>query len=503
MSKQHFSIMLRERNTFVLKARSGNDERLHAITLNVNVREQDLAHFNGRSGAGGDKTVQGRWSHVVAVAVSGCWSCWTAMKLSKRLMREMGDLRQLDQLIKTKAKDGTHTLELPDVTVQWQVAEEPGLPNVLQRVQGDDGSSQQTTGRVPSTAEPDGKYRPLPVRKLVVAVWMYPPHVEIPPTGDRIPVASDATTQDFFGKDDAESVEESEDRSLKRSAEKPPALHDIFHSSRREQDMGCAASTERQVELWPTKLEKVMPEFAETVRVNADADRLTRSNMVLHLGKGRRDSYVLAASGMASIHSADVICTLLTQQDWISIRTRFCQIIGRTLHSRKSKKPIHAFGFGDSRTADRYVFTFLPTEVLAERYTEITPELVLGGPTNFAPISITPFVKLKRVERVKYSSLSQVTSEKETSQAVAEASKYALSIIVVGVGDGPWKEMEQYKSTLPTRKFENFHFVNLNRVMRENPEQPALSLAIAALAHIPDQLAAIRRLGLLQTSKND
>ncbi|KAG2790588.1 hypothetical protein JG687_00000342 [Phytophthora cactorum] len=199
MSKQHFSIMLRERNTFVLKARSGNDERLHAITLNVNVREQDLAHFNGRSGAGGDKTVQ-RLLELL-----------DGDEAFQALMREMGDLRQLDQLIKTKAKDGTHTLELPDVTVQWQVAEEPGLPNVLQRVQGDDGSSQQTTGRVPSTAEPDGKYRPLPVRKLVVAVWMYPPHVEIPPTGDRIPVASDATTQDFFGKDDAESVEESEE----------------------------------------------------------------------------------------------------------------------------------------------------------------------------------------------------------------------------------------------------------------------------------------------------
>ncbi|KAF4046094.1 hypothetical protein GN244_ATG01435 [Phytophthora infestans] len=190
--------MLRERNTFVLKARSGSDERLHAITLNVNVREQDLTHFNGRNGAGADKAVQ----RLLELLDDD--------EAFQALVREISDLRQLDQLIKTKAKDGTHTLELPDVTVQWQVAEEPGLPSVLQRVQ-DDGDSQSTTGRVPSTTEPAGKYRPLPVRKLVVAVWMYPPHVEIPPTGDRIPVASDANKQDFFRKDDAGSVEDAEE----------------------------------------------------------------------------------------------------------------------------------------------------------------------------------------------------------------------------------------------------------------------------------------------------
>ncbi|KAG7381937.1 hypothetical protein PHYPSEUDO_005464 [Phytophthora pseudosyringae] len=194
----HFAGMLRERNTFVLKARSGSDERLHALTLHVNVREQDLRHFNGRDGEGGAKAVQ-RLLELL-----------DGDEAFQALVREVDDLRQLDQLVKAKAKDGTRTLELPDVTVQWQVAEEPGLPSVLQRVQGADGSDQlPTAGRVPSTAEPAGRYRPLPVRKLVVAVWMYPPHVEIPPTGDRIPAASDAARQDFFvGADDAGSESE-------------------------------------------------------------------------------------------------------------------------------------------------------------------------------------------------------------------------------------------------------------------------------------------------------
>lgn len=51
--------MLRERNTFVLKARSGRDERQHALTLNVNARSQDLGHFNGKNGAEGPKRC--RW----------------------------------------------------------------------------------------------------------------------------------------------------------------------------------------------------------------------------------------------------------------------------------------------------------------------------------------------------------------------------------------------------------------------------------------------------------
>ncbi|KAE8883415.1 hypothetical protein PF005_g116 [Phytophthora fragariae] len=180
--------MLRERNTFVLKARNGRDERQHALTLSVNVRAQDLSHFNGRNGAGG------------AEAVQRLLQALDDDEAFQALVREMDDLRQLDALVKAKAKDGTHTLELPDMTVQWQVVEESGLPSVLQRV--------KTEVPAAAASTEGGRYRPLPVRKLVVAVWLYPPHVEIPPTGERIPVG-DADKQGFFADvDDDDSVEE-------------------------------------------------------------------------------------------------------------------------------------------------------------------------------------------------------------------------------------------------------------------------------------------------------
>ncbi|KAG1693657.1 hypothetical protein DVH05_023060 [Phytophthora capsici] len=267
--------------------------------------------------------------------------------------------------------------------------------------------------------------------------------------------------------------------------------------------MGCVASIQQHGE-WRDTAFQSLRELQGVLRWSG----LHSTNLIIGVDFTRSNMWNGKHSfGGRCLHSIDPEGVLLNPYQIV------INIIGRTLQSRKSKRPIHVFGFGDSFTADRCVFTFLPDgspcrgvgQVL-QRYTEIAPELVLGGPTNFAPIIY------HAIRQVKASGTShilviiadgQVTSEKETSQAIVEASKYALSIIVVGVGDGPWEAMERYKATLPKRKFENFHFVNFNQVVSENPEQPALGFATAALAHIPDQLAAIRRLGLMQSNGSE
>ena len=50
----------------------------------------------------------------------------------------------------------------------------------------------------------------------------------------------------------------------------------------------------------------------------------------------------------------------------------------------------------------------------------------------------------------------QMEEAEATLSALVRASYYPLSIIMIGVGDGPWGLMEDCDDLLPARKFDNF-----------------------------------------------
>ncbi|XP_011652307.1 E3 ubiquitin-protein ligase RGLG1 [Cucumis sativus] len=201
-------------------------------------------------------------------------------------------------------------------------------------------------------------------------------------------------------------------------------------------------------------------------------------------------------------------------------------IVGKTLSAFDDDNLIPCFGFGDASTHDQDVFGFYPEgrfcdgfEDVLNRYREIVPHLRLAGPTSFAPVieMATSIVdksggqyhvlliiadgQVTRSVDTEHGRLSP--QEKKTVDAIVAASNFPLSIILVGVGDGPWDTMREFDDNIPARAFDNFQFVNFTAIMSKNVPQPRkeTEFALAALMEIPSQYKATLELNLLGTRK--
>ncbi|CAN1153648.1 E3 ubiquitin-protein ligase RGLG1 [Linum perenne] len=197
-------------------------------------------------------------------------------------------------------------------------------------------------------------------------------------------------------------------------------------------------------------------------------------------------------------------------------------IIGKTLAAFDEDNLIPCFGFGDATTHDQDVFSFYPEErscngfeEVLSRYREIVPNLRLAGPTSFGPI-IEKAMTIVEESGGQYHVLliiadGQVTrsvdtehgrlspQEQKTVNAIVEASKLPLSIVLVGVGDGPWDMMKEFDDNIPARDFDNFQFVNFTELMSKNVDQSRkeTQFALSALMEIPSQYKATMELNLL------
>ncbi|WAQ96514.1 CPNA2-like protein [Mya arenaria] len=179
--------------------------------------------------------------------------------------------------------------------------------------------------------------------------------------------------------------------------------------------------------------------------------------------------------------------------------------LGETLEPFKEEADeILIVGFGDKKVKDKGTFRLSQERCetfydVFNAYNEVTKHIQLSGPTNFAPVIYEAINTVKRT--LKYHILiivadGQVVEEKLTHDAIIEASHYPLSIVVIGVGDGPWGVMEDWDDRIRGRKFDNLQFVDYHKVTSK-AKNPDVALALAALMEIPDQYREIKELGLL------
>ena len=127
----------------------------------------------------------------------------------------------------------------------------------------------------------------------------------------------------------------------------------------------------------------------------------------------------------------------------------------------------------------------------------------MSGPTTFAPM-ICQAIEMSKETGNQYMILilltdGDVSDMDADMKALQETSNYPLSVVAVGLGDGPFKRMRILEDSTSGRRFSNFHFVNFTKIELKagTCESPEMMLATATMQEIPSQYASIERLGYL------
>ena len=193
---------------------------------------------------------------------------------------------------------------------------------------------------------------------------------------------------------------------------------------------------------------------------------------------------------------------------------RVISIIGKTLNPFTEEGKVFAYGFGDVITQDTSVFNITRKEGFPCRdfkdvlgkYNDMVKDVVLSGPTSFAPIirrSMRHVVESgNKFHILVIIADGQMENEGPTVSAIIEASKLPLSIVLVGVGDGPWDIMEEFDDHLPGRKFDNFQFVDFHSSTKETKNSEAV-FALSALMEVPVQFQNMVEMGYFSGQKEE
>ncbi|KAH0515643.1 RNA-binding protein 12 [Microtus ochrogaster] len=184
--------------------------------------------------------------------------------------------------------------------------------------------------------------------------------------------------------------------------------------------------------------------------------------------------------------------------------------VGSVVQDYDSDKLFPAFGFGAQVPPNWQVSPLLPflycIQGIVDAYRQALPQVRLYGPTNFAPIinHVARFAAQAAQQRTasQYFVLllltdGAVTDVEATCEAVVQASKLPMSVIIVGVGGADFELMEQLDADggpLRSRRGEAavrdiVQFVPYRRFQNA----PRETLAQTVLAEVPTQLVSYFR----------
>ncbi|KAL4605057.1 hypothetical protein ACB092_09G001000 [Castanea dentata] len=214
--------------------------------------------------------------------------------------------------------------------------------------------------------------------------------------------------------------------------------------------------------------------------------------------------------------------SLHTIGDELNPYEKAISIIGKTLSPFCKCNLIPCYGFGDASTEDHGVFSFHDDhspcngfDGVFSCYKKIVPNLQLRGPTSYAPVieaaidtvqknggqhHVLVLIADGQVTRSANTRVTELSAqEEETIKSIVNASFYPLSIVLVGVGDGPWEGMKNFDDKIPHREYDNFQFVNFTAIISRvvTPSKKETDFALASLMEIPFQYKAAMELGIL------
>ena len=193
--------------------------------------------------------------------------------------------------------------------------------------------------------------------------------------------------------------------------------------------------------------------YTSTAALKADlrAAGMESCNLVLAIDHTHSNTFTGRRTfGGLNLHTLSATLNLYEQA---------ASMVARTLAEFDEDGLIPTYGFGSLEAKARALFAYHAGEapcrglegVLA-RYRELVPHVVLSGGTSFAPaIKRACAVTVADPASPQFHILliicdGQVSDEckADTLRAIQEACAYPLSIVCIGVGDGPWEDMETF-----------------------------------------------------------